>query len=152
VLGYQCRYQRPPRAFLSLVLDLNGRIDFLYFLSYIIQVIRKRRLNNYGMKITGRENMSINYYGTLFKYQRYILDDKIEIIKPLTRNFYKCESSEKFFIYKFYEKSIIINEKFKVKKVNEDYIGFSIYHIKTNDNQKIKVYFDTSKSLGLFYF
>jgi hypothetical protein len=104
------------------------------------------------MKITGRENITIEYHGTLFKYQKYILDDKIEIIKPLTHNFYKCESSEKFFIYKFYEKSIIINEKFKIKKVNGDYIGFSIYHIKTNDNQKVKVYFDTSKSLGLFYF
>ncbi|MDR0572881.1 MAG: hypothetical protein LBG96_02430 [Tannerella sp.] len=102
------------------------------------------------MKITNRRNFHIEYNGTRFQYQKYSINNKTEVIKLITKNPNKLESSETFYIYTTYENPEIINTDFKIKEVNGKVIGFSIYKLKTRDNQKKKIYFDTSFTLGYF--
>jgi hypothetical protein len=102
------------------------------------------------MKISDIENFHIEYNGARFQYQRYIMNNKTEVIKLITRDPNKLESSEAFYIYTTYENPKIIRQDFKIKRLNGKYIGFSIYYLKTKDNIKKKVIFDTSFTLGYY--
>jgi hypothetical protein len=58
------------------------------------------------------------------------------------------ESSEVFYIYSNYRNPKIVDINFEIEKLNGKLIGFSIYTLKTKDNQDIKIIFDTSFTLG----
>jgi hypothetical protein len=102
------------------------------------------------MKITGIKNFHIEYNGTRFQYQKYIINNKTEVIKLITRDCNKLESSELFYIYTTYRNPKIMNIGFEIKELNGKIIGFSTYELKTKTNQDIKVIFDTSFTLGYF--
>ena len=102
------------------------------------------------MKISDIKNFHIEYNGTRFQYQKYIINNKTEVIKLITRNPNKLESSEVFYIYSTYQNPKITHQGFKIKRLNGKYIGFSIYYLKTKDKQNERVYFDTSFTLGYY--